>query len=144
MNNITDISLLTLTTALAITTFIHHVYGGIKYYTPKVNRLKIAGLIVITYGVTLALHTASQHTHWVSYVYNGLILVWWVGGFGIFEGGYNHLLKVALWAARVKPAKLQKLFPPDEYVLPNDIIFEGSGIVTFVIGLFVAAKLIWS
>lgn len=142
MNNISDVSLLTLVTVLAATTFIHHVYGGIKYYTPKVNRLKIAGLIVVTYALTLGLHKLSQHIHWASYLYNGLILVWWAGGFGIFEGGYNHLLKVVLWAARMNVSKLQKLFPPDEYVLPNDIIFEASGILTFIISLFVIAKVV--
>jgi hypothetical protein len=94
------------------------------------------------YGATFLLYRSNQHVHWTAYLYNGLILLWWVGGLGLFEGGYNHLLKVVLWAARVRPAKLQKLFPPDEYVLPNDIIFEASGILTFVMGLFVTAKLV--
>lgn len=141
MNEITNTSLLTLTGILAGTTFVHHVYGGIKYYTPKVNRLKIAGLIVIMFGVTVALHIISQHISWVSGIYKGFILVWWVGGLGLFEGGYNHLVKVVLWALRIPSAKLQKLFPPDEYVLPNDIIFEASGIITFFLGLLVIGKI---
>ncbi len=142
MTQITGYTLLTLTTILAATTFVHHVYGGIKYYTPKVNRLKIAGLIVATYLVTLLLQKASLHADWLVGWYKGFILVWWVGGLGLFEGGYNHLLKVTLWLLRLKPAKLQKLFPPDEYVLPNDFIFEASGIVTFLIAVLILIKLL--
>lgn len=136
-----NLSTFDLVTVLFIMTFLHHVYGGIKYYTPKVNRLKIAGLLVVMFVITVALYIIGHSVHWVSWAYKIFTLVWWVGGLGVFEGGYNHLVKVILWAARVKPSKLEKLFPPEEYVLPNDILFEGTGILTFIMGILVTLKL---
>ncbi len=47
-----------------------------------------------------------------------------------------------LWLAKVPPAKLEKLFPPNEYVLPDDIFFEASGILTFAIGVWLAVRML--
>ncbi len=39
-------------------------------------------------------------------------------------------------------AKLEKLFPPNEYVLPDDIFFEASGILTFAVGVWLTVRML--
>jgi hypothetical protein len=55
-----------------------------------------------------------------------------VGGFGVFEGGYNHLLKDALYLGGASPALLRRLFPAPRYELPDDAFCEVTGVLRVV------------
>jgi hypothetical protein len=59
-------------------------------------------------------------------------LVVQVGGFGVFEGGYNHLLKDALHLGGASPAQQRRLFPPPRYELLDDAFFEVTGVLQVV------------
>ena len=62
-------------------------------------------------------------------------------GIGFFEGGYNHVLKNALYFSGASPPLLARLFPPPVYELPNDGLFEATGILQFVVGLVAGYRL---
>jgi hypothetical protein len=55
---------------------------------------------------------------------------------GIVEGGYNHFLKNVLFFSGVKLDVLTKMFPPPEYEMPDNFIFEFTGILQFVVAIF--------
>jgi hypothetical protein len=50
---------------------------------------------------------------------------------GLFEGGYNHVLKNVLYFGGATRDLLQALFPAPTYELPNNLLFELSGIAQF-------------
>lgn len=67
--------------------------------------------------------------------------VWWgrtfvltagliVGGvIGWFEGGYNHVLKDALYASGVDHGLLSRMYPAPFYVPPGNVVFEVTGVL---------------
>ena len=55
-------------------------------------------------------------------------------GFGLFEGVYNHALKLALYFAHTSPALMARLFPPPTYEMPNDAFFEVTGVMQVIPG----------
>lgn len=62
-------------------------------------------------------------------------------GIGFFEGGYNHLLKDALYFAGASSPLMTLLFLPPAYELPNNVLFEASGIAQFLVGMVAGYRL---
>src|SRR5690606_10126675 len=60
---------------------------------------------------------------------------------GFYEGGYNHVLKNALYFAGAKDLTL-RLYSGSLYEMPNDFIFETTGIVQFLAAV-AAARFTW-
>jgi peroxiredoxin len=65
-----------------------------------------------------------------------LVLASPVLGIGVFEGVYNHLAKNVLFFAGLPHHTLLSLFPPPTYELPNDFVFEVSGIAQIIPAAF--------
>lgn len=61
-----------------------------------------------------------------------------VGMFGLFEGGYNHGVKLLLFFGGASPETMQRLFPPPTYEMPSDAFFETTGVLQFVAALMAA------
>jgi hypothetical protein len=66
-----------------------------------------------------------------------LTLVFAVGFFGLFEGGYNHVVKLVVFGVAA-PETMQRLFPPPRYEMPRDIFFEVTGVLQFFAALLAA------
>jgi hypothetical protein len=106
---------------LAILTTIHHVYGAIIYNTPW--RLHILMMSIPVIILTLVLEQQLRKKDggdkcfkfWAFYF---ISLVPSLGMIGVFEGIYNHLLT---------------LFPAPTYEMPNDLLFEFTGVMQGVI-----------
>src|SRR5215813_352913 len=49
-------------------------------------------------------------------------------GIGLFEGGYNHVLKDLLYFSGASDTLMTRLFPPPTYEMPGDAFFEITGI----------------
>ncbi|WP_394846705.1 hypothetical protein LZC95_04470 [Pendulispora brunnea] len=49
--------------------------------------------------------------------------------FGAFEGLYNHVAKDAFYFAGVSMEWMLRLFPPPTYEMPNDVLFEITGVL---------------
>lgn len=56
----------------------------------------------------------------------------------MFEGAYNHALKNILYFGGASDAVFSWLFPAPAYEIPNDLIFETTGIAQFVVAVMAA------
>jgi hypothetical protein len=125
--------------AIFSVTTIHHVYGAYIYSTPW--RVHAA----IVSGIATALIAASAwllQRHWndgfglaASRVFIPVTFMVPFLGFGVFEGIYNHSLKVVLYFAHVSPTLMARLFPPPTYEMPNNAFFEITGVLQVIPGL---------
>ncbi len=117
-------------------TSIHHVYGAIRYATPW--RMNVMMVSVVTIAILFGTrHVAWQHKGWAVsrpafWIFAGTALILPVLGIGLFEGGYNHLVKDALFMSGASPDLMRRFFPPPAYELPNDAFFEATGVLQVV------------
>ena len=71
---------------------------------------------------------------WAYWIFFILSFFFFFGALGLYEGLYNHVLKNILYYGELPESILLQLYPPPRYEMPNDFIFEVTGILTFVIG----------
>lgn len=116
----------------------HHVYGGIIYATPlRTHGAAVAVALGLVLYVIARVYARTGRAA-AGYVLVALVLAMPVLAIGLFEGVYNHLAKNALYVAGTSRDVLVRLFPPPTYELPNDIVFEVSGIAQIVPAMFAA------
>jgi len=75
------------------------------------------------------------------WVFSAVVFVIPIALIGFFEGGYNHLLKDALYFAGTSHAVMRRLFPPPTYELPNDVFFEVTGVQQLVLAVVTGCQL---
>jgi hypothetical protein len=116
-----------------VLTIIHHVYGAIAFDTPWRHHAAFLGLG----GIAVTLLSMWGATRWRTPVLRqvakilllGLTLVLAVGLIGLFEGGYNHAVKLVLFFGGAGPDTMNRLFPPPAYEMPGDVFFEVTGVL---------------
>jgi hypothetical protein len=138
----------TLVGALAalLLTAVHHLYGAYVYATPwrthvaYVSAVAAAALI----GSFVAFRRRAAGAAGKAALWSILLLTLAlpVVGIGLFEGGYNHLLKVTLYYGHASPELMARLFPPPTYELPKDAFFETTGVLQFFLGALVGRHLV--
>ncbi|WP_243286254.1 hypothetical protein [Geothrix terrae] len=127
-------------------TSIHHAYGAIRYATPW--RMHVTLVSVVTIGILFgARHVAWQQRGWATsslafWIFVGTALIVPVFVIGLFEGGYNHFVKDALYMSGAPAGLMRRLFPPPAYELPNDVFFEATGVLQVIPALLTGAALI--
>jgi putative ABC transport system permease protein len=131
--------LLLAATAEAVITLLHFLHGARTYGDP--GRLHV----VVPVLVSLALVAATTGL----FVWRpgrltlaplaAVAAVPFVGVFGVFHGGYSHVLKLAAFAAGASPETLARLFASPDYAFPDDVPFEATG----VLGFAAAAAVAW-
>jgi hypothetical protein len=120
------------TIAVYILTSIHHVYGAIVYHTPWREHIVPIGAVMII--ALWLLYKRSQTPLfltiylWLSFLMFGLTI-------GIFEGGYNHLVKDILYFSGMPVDTWRDLFPAPAYEIPNNVLFEATGIAQLLVAL---------
>ena len=121
--------------ALMVLTTIHHIYGAIIYDTPW--RLHVLLLSIPVIIVTLILSwflKADRKWNRLLYAANVLIvLIFSVILIGSYEGVYNHVFKNIAYFSGTSKSVLDQLFDPSKYVLPNDFVFEFTGIMQGIV-----------
>jgi ubiquinone/menaquinone biosynthesis C-methylase UbiE len=125
-----------------VLTIIHHVYGAIAFDTPWRHHAAFLGLG----GIAATLLCMTGATRWRTPVVRrlatilllALTLVLAVGLIGVFEGGYNHAVKLVLFLGGAGPDTMNRLFPPPTYEMPSDGFFEVTGVLQFLAALFAA------
>jgi len=128
-----------------IMTLMHHLYGAKIYDEPF--RLHVA-LFAIPVIVVL-LTTYSRYEKTANIVLKKIFFVIFlfvsifcsVAGIGIYEGGYNHVIKNILYFGGISTEILDQIYP-SVYELPNDFIFELTGIAQFVTGLMCGIEIL--
>lgn len=131
--------------AILLLTSLHHAYGACVYHTPwRLHVVLVATLTALAlWGAVLVVrnHPAGRTRVMAVTVFCLVDALIPVLGIGYFEGGYNHVLKNALYFAGASPPLMALLFPPPAYELPNDVLFEASGIAQFLVGVVAGRRL---
>lgn len=117
--------------ALMIVTSIHHVFGAYVYNTPW--RLHVLAFSVPLILLNIGLKKEFQRNNAVFYLLLIINFLITISLIGLFEGVYNHLLKNILFFSGTSHKILENLFPPPKYVMPNNFIFELTGILQAII-----------
>jgi hypothetical protein len=126
-------------------TSIHHVYGAYVYRThwrlhavvlAAAAAVVIAGARAVMRSQNDALRRFGRRTLAV------VTLTVPIAGLGLFEGGYNHLAKNLLFFGGASKAWLLALFPAPTYELPNDFLFELTGVFQVVPAVVAAWNLL--
>jgi hypothetical protein len=134
-------ALLAGTTVLVLTT-VHHVHGAVLYQTPeRYHAVFIAvGAFVLLLGALVSSRrsgaSAAGHVAW--WTFWGISAAVPVLLFGMVEGLYNHVVKVALYFGGAPASTMETLFPSSIYEMPDDAVFEVTGVLQFPAGLVTA------
>lgn len=123
-------------------TSIHHVYGAWLYETPWRNHIATQGAtwLIISYIILLAY--VKWNKKLIMCVFVVFAGFFFVGAIGFYEGAYNHVLKNILYFAGMSEDVLHQMYPPPKYELPNDWLFEISGVLTFFVCLWCLKSMI--
>ena len=129
---------------LGLTVF-HHAYGAVLYETPWRNHVALIVLPMLLAMIAAhEIHRRNPDTPlggaslWAFRVLAFVPIV----VLGIFEGGYNHLVKDLLFFAGLRADLLDRLFPDSVYEMPDDLIFEVSGVLQLVVAAYAARWLV--
>lgn len=121
-----------------IITLVHHLYGAVIYDEPF--RLHVAIFAVPVIVVLLSTYAGYNKIPNVVlrkiclFIFLVVSIFFSVAAIGFYEGGYNHVIKNILYFSGVSTDTLDELYP-SIYELPNDFVFEVTGIAQFVTGL---------
>jgi hypothetical protein len=117
---------------LLLLTSVHHAYGAYTYESPW--RLHVVALAIAAAAVIAA--AAGAHRRFETgvagtlafWIFCAATLAFPFAMIGFFEGGYNHVLKDALYFSGASLELMRTLFPAPAYELPNDVFFEVTGV----------------
>lgn len=114
--------------SLLLLTSIHHVYGAYIYDSPW--RLHILGFSIPIFVFNMwVLPRILIRKKIMAYLFWSINILLTVCQIGLFEGLYNHLIKVILFYSGTSETVMASLFPPPNYEMPNDFFFELTGIL---------------
>lgn len=124
--------------ATMIMTIIHHFYGAYIYKDDfRLHVAIIAIPLIILYLVSYFAFRLSQNK-FRKRIFNSILiyssLVFSCMAIGIYEGGYNHLVKNILYFSGSPISFLNSIYTSN-YQLPDDLFFEVTGLMQFVLGL---------
>lgn len=122
--------------AVLALTSVHHVYGAVHYGTPE----RYHAVFIAAVALALILGSAAvarrkpaspagRAAWWTAWGVNGIISVLL---FGAVEGLYNHVVKVGAYYGGASEERLRWLFRDPLYEMPNDLVFEITGVLQVV------------
>ena len=133
-SNILKHSFLATVLLYALTAF-HHYYGAIIYHTPwRTHVVGLGGGVLLLSYLCMVLHR-RVHKRVLLILYLLLTFIVFGLGIGIFEGGYNHLVKNILFFSGAKMNTLRWMYPSPAYEMPDNFMFETTGILQFFVGI---------
>lgn len=106
----------------------HHAYGGIVFGTGwRIHGLAI-GLAAWLAVATLWRHGRPRWAGALGGTVFGAVV-------GLFEGGYNHVVKALGYAIDLPRGVLEVMYPGAVYEPPGDLVFEISGMAQLLVGV---------
>jgi hypothetical protein len=129
-------------TLQAALTIGHFAHGAHVYEDPSRYHVVAPALIALAASLIAAAFYARRPSR------AALVAVVVVAGlpfvalFGVYHGGFNHVAKLLVFAAGASPERLEELFDSPDFALPNDVVFEATGVLTFIVGLAIAWALV--
>lgn len=131
--------------AVLLLTSAHHIYGAVIYDTPW--RSHIAQISApVGAAITLAyylgwLRRGSKLGLAATWTGSLIALAFPVAAIGIYEGGFNHVVKNAVYFGLGEDAA-RTLFPGAAYEMPNNFIFEATGVAQFPLAVLTAVLVV--
>lgn len=122
------------TSGLYLLTACHHYYGAVVYGTPWRAHVVFGGGIALLFCFLLSWFYRQTQRKWWLYGYLILAAILFGGGIGLFEGLYNHVVKNLLYFAGMNKESWRRLFPAPVYEVPENFLFEATGILQFIVG----------
>lgn len=114
-------------------TSVHHAIGAVVYRTPwRLHVLFAAIPVSVALLAAFAVHRRRPGRlagRIAAGVVIALVTIFSVALFGLFEGVYNHVLKDALFGLGAPPELMRALFPAPRYVMPDNLLFEVTGVL---------------
>ena len=120
----------------------HFVFGARLYDDPSRNHVVfpvVVSLATVALFAALFAWRECKVARWLLALAVGLPFV---GIFGVYHGGFSHVLKLLFFAAGTSPDRLLSIFDSPDFAAPNDVLFELSGVLCFVASLAVAHLLV--
>jgi hypothetical protein len=128
--------------AVFLLTTVHHLYGAYVYKTPWRRHAGIVSGLATAVSVGALAAWCRRPTGVAGtierWTFTLVTLVIQVAGFGLFEGGYNHLAKDTLYFTGAPQTVRRRLFPPPTYEEPNNDFFEVTGVLQLIPALITA------
>jgi hypothetical protein len=121
---------------ILLLTSVHHAYGAYIYATPW--RLHV---VAFALAAAAAIGAAAHVFRRYQFRIEGTIAFWVLcvvtlafplAMIGFFEGGYNHVLKDALYFGGASRELMRRLFPAPAYEMPDSVFFEVTGVAQVV------------
>ena len=113
----------------------HHWYGAIVYDSPWRAGVSywIIGLVIIVYSLLFVFwknvdNIVGKITIWL-FLFSAVIFQ---AGFIMFECVYSHVLKNILFFGGMEISTLDQLFPSPAYHLPDNLLFEFTGLLQLI------------
>ncbi|MCM2252341.1 MAG: hypothetical protein NDJ19_08275 [Ramlibacter sp.] len=125
-----------------VLTVVHHFYAAAIYDTPW--RRHVAIIVVPMLLVMIALYgiyrwrpraSVGRASLWGYMLVALAVPVAWIG---FFDGGYTHLAKLLVFYGGASPATFERLCPPELCGVPDDLLYEATGVGQFVLAVYAA------
>lgn len=122
---------------ILLLTSVHHAWGAAIYDTPwRLHIVFISVPVAIVIAVLLYVSSSGRAANalarWAAML---VILVFPIAMIGFWEGGFNHLVKNIVFFAHGEAAA-RAIFPSVDVEMPNDIVFEVTGVMQFGAALY--------
>ncbi len=124
--------------SLLALTAVHHAYGAFAFDTMWRLHVLIpsaAAAIAILVGLRLCRSDRAAYAMAGRWLTAAAALIFPILLIGLWEGGYNHLVKNLIYFLAGAEAA-RSVFPPPTYEMPSDLFFEVSGVAQFGIALY--------
>jgi hypothetical protein len=123
-------------------TIAHFAHGAQVYEDPSRTHVVAPALIGLALSLLVAGLYARRPSRAARAALVAVVGLPFVAMFGLYHGGWNHVSKLLAAAAGLSPERLESIFDSPDFALPNDIVFELTGVATFVVGLVIAFLLV--
>lgn len=124
-------------------TSVHHAWGAVIYDTLWRLHIVFISVPVAMFVAALLYVSKNDLSGWgrpARWAAATVILGFPIAMIGFWEGGFNHLVKNLVFFTQGEAAT-RSLFPSDMVEMPNDLVFEVTGVMQFGAALYALRKL---
>jgi hypothetical protein len=119
-------------------TIAHFAHGAHVYEDPSRYHVVAPALAALLASLLVGGAYARRPSRLLLWGLVSIVGVPFVGAFGLYHGGVNHVAKLLFYAAGVSPERLEEMFDSPDFAIPNDAVFELTGVLTLVTALAIA------
>jgi hypothetical protein len=120
----------------------HFAYGAHVYDDSSRFHVVTPTLVALLLSLSLAGVYAWRPSRVARWALTLVVAIPFVGLLGLYHGGFNHAAKLLACAAGTSPERLEEIFDSPDFAVPNDVLFEVTGVSTFVASIAVAYLLV--